>query len=209
MKWSPGLAYTIGIIATDGNLSSNGRHINITSKDREIVEHCKAALGVDNTIGRKSRGASREKKYFVLQFGSVVFYRFLLDLGLHPNKSKTLGCVDVPRKYFSDFLRGCIDGDGTIDSFVHPESKHPQLRIRLTSASEAFLTSMQLRIREYVSTQGGWIYCSTKRGKKSVSILTFGKTDAIKILKYMYNPETQYKLTRKYNQASRFVSFEK
>jgi hypothetical protein len=75
--WSPLLAYTIGIISTDGNLSPDGRHINITSKDSQLLETIKSIMNLKNKIGRKGSGSSVGKKYFCLQFGNIDFYRFL------------------------------------------------------------------------------------------------------------------------------------
>ncbi len=42
--WSPDLAYVVGLIATDGNLSSDGRHITIRSNDRPILDICRKIL---------------------------------------------------------------------------------------------------------------------------------------------------------------------
>jgi hypothetical protein len=192
-KWNSDLAYVVGIIATDGNLSSNGRHINITSKDLEMVLRIKRLLKLKNKIGRKARGGVREKKYYLLQFGDVCFYDFLLSVGLTPAKSKTLEKLSIPTKYFHDFLRGCIDGDGSIGSFIHPESKLVQSRVRLVSASPRFLNWILVTIRTGMNIHGGWIYSS----KKSVHILAFGKNDTRKILKMMYYKKSLPALRRK------------
>src|SRR3989344_2322990 len=133
--WSPDFAYAIGLITTDGNLSKDGRHLNMTSKDKDMILTFKKCLGLKNKIGRKTREKSKIKKYFQVQFGDKNFYEFLLSLGLMPAKSKTIGALNIPNEYFSDFLRGCIDGDGNIDVHRHPESQYLQLRIRLNSAS--------------------------------------------------------------------------
>jgi hypothetical protein len=37
-QWTAELAWVIGIIATDGNLSSNGRSVAVTSKDVDLPE---------------------------------------------------------------------------------------------------------------------------------------------------------------------------
>src|SRR3989338_8611479 len=37
VKWSPRFAYAIGLLTTDGNLSSDQRHMSLISKDREQV----------------------------------------------------------------------------------------------------------------------------------------------------------------------------
>ena len=200
-KWSPALAYVLGIISTDGNLSPDNRHINITSKDKSIVLQVKKALKLKNKIGKKSRMRELEKKYFVLQFGDVNFYEFLLSIGLTSAKSKTIGKIDVPVRFFSDFLRGCIDGDGNISIDHHPESKLPQLRLRLYSASNDFLIWILKSIRKITKINGGWIYTS----KKQMYILNFGKNDSIKILKLVYYKGVEFFLKRKYDVALGFM----
>lgn len=202
LSWSPEFAYVIGIITADGNLSPSGRHICITSKDKEIVLNCKHALGIDNKIGKKARGYSHEKRYFVLQFGSVAFYRLLENIGLTPNKSKTIGALHIPRYYFADFLRGYFDGDGNINTFSHPESRHAQLRIRLASGSYKFLDWLHEELRKHYKVQGGWVYSDRR---KDVHSLTFGKEDSMKLLRTMYNDPTRPKLTRKFKVAEQFL----
>lgn len=193
IKWNPNFAYAIGLIATDGNLSTDGRHLNMTSKDKEMIINFKKCLGIKNKIGRKSRGHSQEKKYFVVQFGDINFYEFLLSIGLTPAKSKTISKISMPKKYFADFLRGCIDGDGSISIGKHPESRHPQLKIRLASASMNFLNWIKEEIILHINPKGGWISES-----KSVYILNYAKADSVKLLKFMYYDKQSYYLKRKY-----------
>ena len=201
-KWSDLLAYVVGIITTDGNLSPDGRHINITSKDLEMVQNVKDILHLTNTFSRKARGGSTEKKYYVLQFGSKNFYAFLLSIGLTPAKSRTVRKVLVPDAFFSDFLRGCIDGDGNIYESKHPESKHLQLRLTLASASKPFLIWMLASIQRTYNIHGGWI---TKLDKKSTCLLRFGKSDSIQILRAMYAKSRRYALQRKLATAEKYL----
>lgn len=201
-KWSEQLAYVVGIITSDGNLSSDGRHINITSKDLEMVQNVKEILHLSNTIGRKARGGSIEKKYYVLQFGSKNFYAFLLSIGLTPAKSKTIQKVLVPNMFFSDFLRGCIDGDGNIYESKHPESKHVQLRLTLASASKPFLIWILASIQKIHKIQGGWIVTVEK---KSAHMLRFGKSDSIQIFRAMYAHSQKYALQRKLAVATKYL----
>ena len=44
LVWNNNFAYIIGVITTDGNLSSDLRHLIITSKDYEMVTNCKKYL---------------------------------------------------------------------------------------------------------------------------------------------------------------------
>lgn len=195
ITWSPNFAYIIGLIATDGNLSSNGRHISFTTKDLQLAELYKSCLNLTNTIGKKARGGSKEiKKYYVVQFGDVNFYEYLLTIGLTPRKSRTLSKVNVPTELFADFMRGCIDGDGNISISDHPESKHKQLKVRLYSASPDFLVWIHKMIRELWNIEGGHIYTDPV---KSVSTLSYAKADGGKILKIMYYSKDVACLKRK------------
>ncbi len=201
-KWSPELAYVIGLLTSDGNLSPDGRHIAFTSKDLELASIVKRILKLSNKIGKKARGGSKIKKYYVTQFGSVDFYRFLLSIGLTPAKSKTLGKIIVPDRLFSHFLRGCIDGDGNIGEFLHPQSSRPQLRVRLASASDIFMSWIHEETKRHARVDGGWVY---RDQKKSVFTLTFAKKDAIKILRFIYKGSRDNSLPRKKKTATKYL----
>jgi len=68
VKWSPHFAYSIGLIATDGCLYNDGRHISLTSKDVELLITFKKCLGLTNKIALK--GGITQKKN-VLMFSLV------------------------------------------------------------------------------------------------------------------------------------------
>ena len=180
--WSPELAYAIGLIATDGCLSSDGRHFDFTSKDQAQLHNLLRCLGIKNKIGRKISGYSG-KEYRRIQFGDVVFYRFLLGIGLTPAKSKTLGALDIPQRYFFDFLRGAFDGDGTFFSYWDPRWK----------SSFMFYTAFISASREHID----WIRDELKRrlkihghitygGKKATYNLKYAKNESLKVLPKMY-----------------------
>lgn len=201
IKWSGNFAYVIGIIATDGNLSPDLRHIHITSKDEEIVLNCKKCLDINNIIGKKARGGTKDKKYYVLQFGDKNFFEFLFGIGITPKKSKTIGELKIPQKYFKDFLRGCIDGDGSITISKHPESKHPQYKVRLCSASKGFLEWILDMSKKLFLINGGSIHIPKN---SSVFTLLFAKEDSIKILRFIYKGKI-ISLTRKKEIALKII----
>jgi len=109
--WTPGLAYLVGLIATDGCLSGDGRHIDITSKDFQLLETVNEILPRRQKIASKRNGHGQTA--YCIQIGDVAMYRWLLQLGLTPRKSKTIGRLKVPNKLFADFFRGVFDGDGS------------------------------------------------------------------------------------------------
>lgn len=199
-RWNPNLAYAIGLITTDGNLSSDGRHLEFTSKDKDLVILFKECLGIANLISRKYRASDHTVEYSRIQFGDKNFYEFLLSIGLTPVKSRILGPLNINADYFADFLRGCIDGDGCIFVTKHPEGVHPQLRLSLFSASHKFLEWINKKIHNRLDVNGGTI-----RGGARIFILSYGKADAIKILKFLYYKPGIPCLLRKYVLARPFI----
>jgi len=196
--WSPRLAYVIGLITTDGCLSIDGHHIDFTSKDLELVKIFKDYLNLDNKITKKTRGREKEKKYFRIQFGDANFYEFLLSIGLTAHKSKTIGALNIPDEYFTDFLRGCIDGDGCIRTFKHPESKNLQLRLNVCSASEDFLIWLKNNSKNF-GVEGYF--------KKATRVFTleYAMAESINLLNRIYYKGFPPSLTRKFLLAEKYL----
>jgi intein/homing endonuclease len=110
-SWNTDIAYITGLIASDGCLVNDNRHLNITSKDIEIINNVKNILNIDVKVSLKTSSYGGEA--YNLQFSDVALYDFLLDMGLTPAKSFTMSKLGVPDEYYADFLRGYFDGDGT------------------------------------------------------------------------------------------------
>src|SRR5207253_9588456 len=124
LSWSPDLAWVVGLIATDGNLSSNGRAVSITSKDIDLLESVRCCLRLENPIRPTIGGYGHAYR---LQWKSRRFHCWLMSLGLTPAKSLAIGALEIPDEYFADFFRGCIDGDGSSVTYVdhYNAAKHP------------------------------------------------------------------------------------
>jgi hypothetical protein len=195
IHWSPDFAYVIGLLVTDGNLSSDGRHINLTSKDYEQIQLCKKLLGITNVIGRKGSGSTKEKKYFSLQFGDVIFYRFLISIGIGPRKSKTIAKVKIPDKYFFDFLRGHHDGDGTFYSYWDKRWRSSfMFYLVFISASKLHIAWLRAEIHKRLAISGH----ITKNKSQSCYQLKYAKAEAEKLLRKMYYRPQLSSLNRKH-----------
>jgi len=192
IEWSPDFAYAIGLLVTDGCLSKDGRHIDLTSVDKEQLDNFKKALGISNSIGKKM---SHETKIGLrVQFGDVLFYQFLVSIGLTARKSKTIGKIDIPDQLFFDFLRGCLDGDGSFYSYWDPRWKSSfMFYIVLASASEDFI----VWIRKELKSRLGVVGHISQDGKQSTQQLKYAKRESLKIIKNVYYSESVLCLTRK------------
>lgn len=194
IQWSPKIAYAVGLIATDGCLYNDGRHINFTSKDLELINTFKGCLGLKNKTGTKYSGFNKNNKCYFVQFGNVSFYQFLLDAGLTPAKSKTMGAITVPKKYLPDLIRGLFDGDGSFYSYYDKRWKSSFLfYITFVSASRHHLLWLQKIIKQLVSIDGHGVNLPHSR----VYQLKYAKKEAIKLIKTIYYNENVPHLERK------------
>jgi len=192
IKWSPEFAYAIGLLVTDGCLSKDGRHIDLTSKDREQLKNFLKCLNSRNKISLKHSGLGKE--YLRVQLGDVLFYKFLLDIGLTPRKTKTISVVDVPDIYFFDFLRGHFDGDGTFYSYWdHRWRSSFMFYTVFISASDAHIGWIRNKLKQSLGIKGH----ITRDGRKSTLQLKYAKNDSLKLLPKMYYSEDIICLRRK------------
>ncbi len=199
-SWSTKLAYAVGLITTDGCLSKDGRHINLTSKDKDQICTFKKCLGIKNKVGLKTGGFVKNKKYYNLQFGDVLFYRFLLDIGLTSAKSKTLKSLKIPNKYFADFLRGSLDGDGTFYSYWDKRWASSFLfYLGFISASLEHLEWLQNKIYFLYKTKGHLNKSSNNKAYQ----LKYAKTEAEVIIKKIYYLPNIPKLDRKFKKINK------
>ena len=156
MDWNNNIGYAVGLITTDGNLSKDGRHIIFVSKDISLVNSFKKCLKLKTKVSVKTSGYSKGTgRYYFIQFGNVNFYRKLLSIGLFPNKSKNISKLLIPKRYFADFLRGHLDGDGTIRCYndpVYPNSR--RLYITFISASLSHIKWLQSQIKKFYGIVG-------------------------------------------------------
>lgn len=193
MVWTANLAYVVGLIASDGSLSIDGRHLNLTSKDLEQVENFKKILKLKNKIGLKYRGEDHTEFYYNFQFGDVKFYRFLLSIGLTPHKSKTIGELAVPDKYFRDFLRGEFDGDGCTFSYWSKQwPKSFVMYTGFTSSSRRYLSWLLEKINQLYNISG-----FIGPGGRNAYVLKFAKKSSIRLIKQMYHKHNVVHLKRK------------
>ncbi|MBI5913416.1 LAGLIDADG family homing endonuclease [Candidatus Azambacteria bacterium] len=203
IKWSPDFAYAIGLLTTDGNISPDRRHISFTSKDKELVSLFKKCFDLSNKITRKGRGDDVRKRYYLVQFGDVLFYRFLLSIGLSSAKSKTIGSLKVPDEYVFDFLRGHFDGDGTFYSYWDPRWKSSYMFYTVfISASKNHVDWLRRVLFQRLKINGH----ISKSRENSAYQLKYAKTESLKLLPKMYYSDNIACLSRKLRKVKKALA---
>ena len=210
-KWSPNLAYAVGLITTDGCLSKDKRHIELTSHDLQLIETFKKCLSLENRIGKKY-GSFTDKNSYRVQFSNVNFYRWLTRIGLSANKTSRLKRIRVPRKYFKDFLRGHLDGDGSIINYIdrrafYKGKRYRYQRIYLTfySSSLKYLEWIQKEITIFLRRKGSLQGRKRQSHKRILWRLRFAKNDSLKLLSWLYYKPALPCLIRKKKIAEYFL----
>ncbi len=202
--WNGNLAYAIGLIATDGCLSSDGLLVDLTSKDREQLLNFSKCVGVNFKIGNKWNLKGDE--CLRIQFKNRIFYDFLLSIGLTPKKSLTMGKLKIPSKYFFDFLRGCFDGDGCFYSYWDPRWRSSHMfYLEFVSASKKHIDWL----REELESRVGVFGHIGKDGRGRTFQLKYGKKEAMEVIKKMYYNQKVVCLSRKKLKIQRALEIEK
>lgn len=201
IKWSSNFAYAIGLITSDGNLSSNKKKIGFVSKDLELIQKFKIALRITSKIHKYPRGQKPFKKYYNITIGDKVFYQFLNTIGLKSAKSKTIKFVRIPDQYFADFLRGLFDGDGTF--YYYWDKRWPNsfgFKLSFISASIQFINWLKKKLTQAYKVKG---YLHPGKG---VVNLEYVKGDSKRIFAAMYYRNAPLFLNRKYRKLEKAIT---
>jgi hypothetical protein len=135
------MAYVLGLWWTDGCMqvkSNTGAYeIKIASNDRDHLEV------IGQLIGQKYhlRKVSSRSKTYDIAFCSKEMYQDIQGHGGTRRKSRTIGFPDVPTELMPHFVRGVVDGDGTLSW----NGDRPVLHIY--SGSQVFLNDMAVAIK--------------------------------------------------------------
>jgi len=154
---SASLAYAVGVIAADGNLSKGNHVVRLSSTDFELTQHYRACLRLSSAVETRKqlpKHASHNPLYWVA-FTDHAYRAFLERLGLTPAKSLALGPLDIPDTVFPDFVRGYWDGDGGWYLKQGPQQRYPGLLAQATCSSPAFFEWLQARIEQQTGLHGG------------------------------------------------------
>lgn len=173
------------------------------STEFDMLKNFKRCLNIKNRITQDWNGRLH---CYRVQFGNVQFYRWLQRIGLSPAKSKTIKGIEIPDKYFRDFIRGHFDGDGSIqvyrDNYISYKGRtynNLRLCIRLISASKHHILWLRNKIFQLQSIGCALIKKqSPDNHKTTIWELKFSKHNSVKLLNWMFYENNLPSLRRKY-----------
>lgn len=179
--WTPGLAYVVGLVTADGNLKKGDSEVGFASIDAEIVEVYRRILKTDAPICVR-QPKNRRNPIYSVRIRDYAYRTFLENVGLMPAKAKRLKALNIPDNVFPDFLRGCIDGDGSVyvpvfKQAVYKNGDRRLLVVHLYSSSLPFLEWVRntvarlARLRSNVNESQKGYGCLAYTGRKAIALL--------------------------------------
>lgn len=197
LHWSSDIAYLTGLVTSDGTIKSNRPRIQWCNKDKTLMEQAKSIADENNIAGdcKIFESIRMGSSYWQYEFTSRRYRNFLENIGIHPNKSKTIGALDIPDNMFFDWLRGEIDGDG-----CWYRNKNGNLSIQISSGSDIFLVWLAKQIKGYLELMGKG---NVNKHNGAYNIRFFHQ-DSVEIASKVYS-NAEYYLRRKYDIVKEFI----
>jgi hypothetical protein len=208
-EWTPHLAYAVGLIATDGSLPANsGYEISFKSTDLALVHQLLLCLGRPDRYWTLPAHDSivrgdlvHHRVAFYTRFTDRHLFKWLRSIGMSAMKSRTLGVMNIPDSYLFDFVRGVLDGDGSIlvvqnrpDRRRRPEYTVTRLRVVFYSGSRPFLMWLQQRLGAH-GIRGSIV--RVERPSGLLYHLVYSRAASVQLLTRLYSTESAPCLRRK------------
>lgn len=130
------LAWTIGVLWSDGCLSQNG-FISVKAVDQEMISQVAEIWKIKERVRTIQTGF---RDAYETGFSNRTIVGRLRNMGMHERKSLTVRWpVGLSEDRAWPFVRGVFDGDGCVHlAKSHPGSAVPSLRWCICTASEGF-----------------------------------------------------------------------
>lgn len=201
-------AYFLGLIYADGWITCNEKvgtyelGLQLQSQDRYILEKLNQELGeVHNIIHTPSRKKvikgveTVSKDQDTLRVYSKQMVNDLMNLNIMPNKTQCVQYPIVSEKYFFDFLRGYIDGDG-----CYYINKNGNCEISITCSQRQPLEWISLILQQInIHT------CVYQEYATKYRLYCFRKKDVKILINKLYYNINNFCLIRKFNKIKPYL----
>jgi len=202
-------AYILGMFYSDGNVMPSGKcRIGLQEDDKHILEDMAVAMKYSGGLVYKKTKAEHHKNQYILNIDRQKIAKDLIALGCVPNKSLILTfptTEQVPYELIPDFIRGVMDGDGSIAYRRRDKRIAPVINCSITS-TKMFCDSLD----EYLKSLGiiSTNFYLRNPERTCTGSLFFGKQiEIVKFLKLIYGGKPNLKLNRKYKQYKEVIRY--
>ena len=156
-----------------------------------------------------------KKNYYGIRITKNDIAKWFLDHGCVPQKTLIVDFPNVPDKFIPDFLRGLIDGDGSIGIY------HSEINNKTYTKKSCQFISASIKLIN------GFKHCTDKLGIKSTItkkkmmdhqlndkiiksknqcyLLGFSNKNTEKLLSYLYYPDHKLSMQRKYKISQKII----
>ena len=109
-SWNPDMAYVFGFWCADGSMTQPDKDLRISfvTKDLTHLQLIQQKMQSEQKIYARPDGC------YTLVISSKHLWHDLYNLGGMPAKSLTIEMPFVPKNYIRHFVRGFVDGDGSL-----------------------------------------------------------------------------------------------
>ncbi len=108
--WTHEMAWVLGLFVTDGHVNKQIHSIYFSQKDERILRLIAKYMEADYVLA--ATGPTKITPTLIIN--SKEIKKDLEIMGVIANKSLTVPFPNVPEKYLASFIRGVIDGDGSV-----------------------------------------------------------------------------------------------
>lgn len=186
-------AYWLGYICADGNINKLNNKVSLFSSELNVIENFKEAICAEHAISKKIVYLKQTNKTYTgysIQIGNEIFTQNLINLGVTSNKTDSLEFPKIDEKYYSYFIAGLFDGDGS--AYWCGKTKN-NLYVNLISTKEILNF-----IKEYLNLKPKHFYRITLNKINVWKMFLYSDSEIF--LKFIYSDRKfKYYLTRKYN----------
>lgn len=204
--------YLLGAFITDGCVYKNGTNTyacQLSSIDTDWLEIIK------NKFGHNLKLHNFRDNYYGIRITRNEIANWFISHGCTPQKTLSVDFPQVPIKFLPDFLRGLIDGDGSLGIYFSEQNNKTYIKrsCQFISASKKLIDGFKditdkLNIHSSITKKkmiDNEINGKIIRAKNQTYSLGFSNKEAEKLIKYCYYPGHKLSMPRKNKIAQQII----
>lgn len=196
-------AYWLGIITSDGHVTKDGLKVSLISKDYVMIFNFKKAIGSEHKIMKENKFDKRTNKTYTsytIQIGCKNFVENIVKLGVDYYKSYMCEFPNISEEYYSSYIRGLFDGDGSVCYFEN------KTKISLIATENILNFIQQYLITNFNFSKTKFSIVASKDDKNICKLYVNSCADITKFLSFIYEKSNDNsRLERKYNYYERLL----